>query len=354
MAVAALVLGILGTLFSLNWLTVWVGGPMAIIALVLGILARKALAAEGRPTGMATAGPMVADLRAESDDLDALVAALPAARWADATPAPGWTIAHQIAHLLWTDRVALTAVTDEAGFGAMLAEAGKDPLGFVDAGAEEVAAQPPESLFSDWRETRARLHAAGLLERLGSRPGLVLTAPLGYFELTALLCQAQAVLTDSGGVQEETTYLGVPCFTLRDAADRPVTTREGTNTLLGLDPERIAARCGRGRSGRARMTKQRRLRWGMQETPPTKHPYRDTALVYGGLAVLLVLFAWVTGGPVGRAVVIAIELIERLGRCGLRLGEIDGAVIVRVEHFQRAALRPCGCGADQSDGKGGQ
>src|SRR5947209_1745104 len=56
MAVAALVLGIIGTLFSLNWLTVWVGGPMAIIALVLGILARKQLAAQGRPTGMATAG----------------------------------------------------------------------------------------------------------------------------------------------------------------------------------------------------------------------------------------------------------------------------------------------------------
>jgi uncharacterized membrane protein YeaQ/YmgE (transglycosylase-associated protein family) len=56
MAVAALVLGIIGTLFSLNWLTVWVGGPLAIIALVLGILARKQLAAEGKPTGMATAG----------------------------------------------------------------------------------------------------------------------------------------------------------------------------------------------------------------------------------------------------------------------------------------------------------
>ena len=56
------------------------------------------------------------------------------------------------------------------------------------------------------------------------------------------------------------------------------------------------------------MTKQRRLRWGMEEMPQTKHPYRDTALVYGGLAVLLVLFAWVTGGPVGRAVVIAIAV----------------------------------------------
>ncbi len=48
------------------------------------------------------------------------------------------------------------------------------------------------------------------------------------------------MLTDSGGLQEETTYLGVPCFTLRDNTERPVTVRAGTNTLLGLDPERIA------------------------------------------------------------------------------------------------------------------
>jgi uncharacterized membrane protein YeaQ/YmgE (transglycosylase-associated protein family) len=56
MAVAALVLGILGTLFSLSWLTVWVGAPLAILALVLGVLARKQLTAENKPTGMATAG----------------------------------------------------------------------------------------------------------------------------------------------------------------------------------------------------------------------------------------------------------------------------------------------------------
>jgi uncharacterized protein (TIGR03084 family) len=101
---------------------------------------------------------MVADLRAESDELDALVAELPAPRWAEPTPAPGWTIAHQIAHLLWTDRVALTAVTDEAGFAALLAEASKDPSGFVDAGAEELAATAPAELLADWRHTRGRLH----------------------------------------------------------------------------------------------------------------------------------------------------------------------------------------------------
>ena len=101
---------------------------------------------------------MVADLRAESDDLDAIVADLPADRWAEATPAAGWTIAHQIAHLLWTDRVALTAVTDETGFAAVLAKAAKDPTGFVDAGAEELAAFPADRLLADWRHTRARLH----------------------------------------------------------------------------------------------------------------------------------------------------------------------------------------------------
>jgi uncharacterized protein (TIGR03084 family) len=107
---------------------------------------------------MAAAEPMVADLRAESDELDRLVADLPAARWSEPTPAPGWTIAHQIAHLLWTDRVALTAVTDEAGFAVVLDEAAKDPTGFVDAGAEDLAAMPPDRLLADWRGTRVQLH----------------------------------------------------------------------------------------------------------------------------------------------------------------------------------------------------
>ena len=109
---------------------------------------------------MAGPGPVVADLRAESDDLDALVAPLPAHRWAEPTPAPGWTIAHQIGHLLWTDRVALKAVTDEAGFAEVQEAAQANPIGFVDAGAEEVAALAPAELLTDWRVTRARLHEA--------------------------------------------------------------------------------------------------------------------------------------------------------------------------------------------------
>jgi UDP-N-acetylglucosamine 2-epimerase (non-hydrolysing) len=71
-------------------------------------------------------------------------------------------------------------------------------------------------------------------------PGLLLSEPLGYLDFLSLLVDAGAVLTDSGGIQEETTYLGIPCFTLRANTERPVTTRAGTNTLLGLDPGAIA------------------------------------------------------------------------------------------------------------------
>ncbi|WP_374023685.1 TIGR03084 family metal-binding protein [Mycobacterium sp. HNNTM2301] len=117
------------------------------------------------------AGPesIVADLRAESDDLDALVAPLPADRWADPTAAPGWSIAHQVGHLLWTDRVALTSVTDEAGFADALKAAAADPTGFVDAGAEELAALPPAELLADWRATRGRLHEELLLVPVGRK-----------------------------------------------------------------------------------------------------------------------------------------------------------------------------------------
>ncbi len=118
---------------------------------------------------MAGPEPIVADLRAESDELDALVAPLPAERWMDPTPAPGWTIAHQIGHLLWTDRVALTSVTDEAGFAEALKAAAADPTGFVDAGAEELAALPPAELLSDWRVTRGRLHDELLMVPAGRK-----------------------------------------------------------------------------------------------------------------------------------------------------------------------------------------
>jgi UDP-N-acetylglucosamine 2-epimerase (non-hydrolysing) len=83
--------------------------------------------------------------------------------------------------------------------------------------------------------TRKMMEAEG-----AHHPGLLLTEPFGYLEFLSLVADAGAVLTDSGGIQEETTYLGIPCFTLRDNTERPVTVRAGTNTLLGLDPAAIA------------------------------------------------------------------------------------------------------------------
>ena len=80
-----------------------------------------------------------------------------------------------------------------------------------------------------------------MMEQVESdHPGLLLCEPFGYVDFLSLIADAGAVLTDSGGIQEETTYLGIPCFTLRDNTERPVTIRAGTNTLLGLDPSAIA------------------------------------------------------------------------------------------------------------------
>jgi UDP-N-acetylglucosamine 2-epimerase (non-hydrolysing) len=87
--------------------------------------------------------------------------------------------------------------------------------------------------------TRARLDAADLSARL-ARTGVILTAPLPYLSFLGLEARARFVLTDSGGVQEETSALGVRCFTLRGTTERPVTVELGTNTILGASPEKIA------------------------------------------------------------------------------------------------------------------
>jgi UDP-N-acetylglucosamine 2-epimerase (non-hydrolysing) len=80
-----------------------------------------------------------------------------------------------------------------------------------------------------------------MMEHMGldPAPAIQLIEPVSYLEFLSLEADARAILTDSGGVQEETTYLNVPCFTLRDNTERPVTVRAGTNTLLGLAPAHI-------------------------------------------------------------------------------------------------------------------
>ncbi|MFF3621343.1 TIGR03084 family metal-binding protein [Streptomyces sp. NPDC002467] len=101
-----------------------------------------------------------ADLREESRELDALVGELSGREWVRPTPAPGWSIAHQIAHLHWTDRAALLSLTDAAAFGLMVEEALKAPDSFVDEGAEDGAKLPPAELLARWRATRTALDEA--------------------------------------------------------------------------------------------------------------------------------------------------------------------------------------------------
>ena len=87
--------------------------------------------------------------------------------------------------------------------------------------------------------TRQRLENFSLFERLTSMEGLRLTEPMGYLDFLALTASSRLVLTDSGGLQEETTMLGIPCLTLRGSTERPVTVSLGTNTIVGLDPTAI-------------------------------------------------------------------------------------------------------------------
>jgi UDP-N-acetylglucosamine 2-epimerase (non-hydrolysing) len=89
--------------------------------------------------------------------------------------------------------------------------------------------------------TRDRLDAAGLGATLARAAGVRAVAPLGYLDMLALMERAALVLTDSGGVQEETTVLGVPCLTLRETTERPATVTDGTNRVVGTRPERVRA-----------------------------------------------------------------------------------------------------------------
>jgi uncharacterized protein (TIGR03084 family) len=109
-------------------------------------------------SGLLTA--LLADLAAESADLDDLVAALPAEGWATPTPAAGWTVAHQVAHLAWTDQRALLAIRDEDAFRAELVEFAGNAGSVVDDAADKGAKAPPAELLAGWRAGRDELRAA--------------------------------------------------------------------------------------------------------------------------------------------------------------------------------------------------
>ncbi|AHH22354.1 hypothetical protein NONO_c75990 [Nocardia nova SH22a] len=109
---------------------------------------------------MADLEALLADFEAECADLDHLVAPLSDADWARPTPAEGWTIAHQIAHLTWTDEVSTIAATDAARFAELLREAATKIATFVDDAAAELATLPPGDLLVRWRRGRTGLAAA--------------------------------------------------------------------------------------------------------------------------------------------------------------------------------------------------
>lgn len=119
-------------------------------------------------------------------------------------------------------------------------------LGAIDAVAAEVPV-----IFPVHPRTQLRLTQGGIQHH----PQLRLVSPVGYLDFLCLLSKAALVLTDSGGIQEETTALGVPCLTLRENTERPVTISEGTNLLVGTDPAKIVAAArdtlaGKSKAGR--------------------------------------------------------------------------------------------------------
>lgn len=118
----------------------------------------------------------------------------------------------------------------------------------------EISEQLP-LVFPVHPRTRKQLEHTGLAPRLDNADNVLLLEPLGYLEFLSLTSRAQLVLTDSGGLQEETTALGIPCLTLRENTERPITESEGTNVVVGVDPDRIRAEAQNvlttgGKSGR--------------------------------------------------------------------------------------------------------
>jgi UDP-N-acetylglucosamine 2-epimerase (non-hydrolysing) len=120
----------------------------------------------------------------------------------------------------------------------------------------EVSAQLP-LVFALHPRTRANIERFGLQGLVDAAGGarMALLPPQGYLEMLGLMASATVVLTDSGGLQEETTALGVPCLTLRENTERPITVDEGTNTMVGRDVQAIrdgvaTVLAGRGKRGR--------------------------------------------------------------------------------------------------------
>lgn len=100
--------------------------------------------------------------------------------------------------------------------------------------------------------TKKKLEEFGLLAKLKAAPKMVLQEPLGYLEFLSLLSGTKLVMTDSGGLQEETTALSIPCLTLRENTERPITVEQGSNLVVGVDPDKIWAEAERVFAGQGK------------------------------------------------------------------------------------------------------
>lgn len=128
-----------------------------------------------------------------------------------------------------------------------------DTLGPIIDALRQISTRLP-LVFALHPRTRNNLERFGLLDRLDA-PGFLVLPPQGYLEMLGLMSGATMVLTDSGGIQEETTALGVPCLTIRENTERPITVEQGTNTLVGVEPQPLidgaeAILAGGGKRGR--------------------------------------------------------------------------------------------------------
>ncbi|MGW0731361.1 TIGR03084 family metal-binding protein [Streptomyces sp. NPDC002851] len=173
------------------------------------------------------------DLRDESAEVDGLVGELRPDQWARPTPAEGWTIAHQIAHLAWTDQVALLAATDPDGFAGEVEKALAAPASFVDDGAAEGAALPPDVLLQTWRSGRNRLQ-----EVLRALPDGARIPWYGPPMGVASMGTARLMETWAHG-QDVADALGVhkpPTARLRHIAHLGVRTRDFAFRTHGLTP----------------------------------------------------------------------------------------------------------------------
>ncbi|MQA12361.1 MAG: TIGR03084 family protein [Pseudonocardiaceae bacterium] len=176
---------------------------------------------------------LLADLRAECDELDGMVADLSEAAWASPTPAPGWTIAHQIAHLAWTDEQALLAATDEAGFQESVRHAMAEPERFVDEGAEEGASKPPAEILARWRQGRAELVTALGRVPNGHKVPWYVTSMSAASMATARLMEVWAHGQD---VADALDVVRAPTARLRHVAHLGARTRDFAFQLRQLTP----------------------------------------------------------------------------------------------------------------------